>query len=207
MVPPTVVPPPKPPLQVPKINPLPAPSPGGPELTKVQRFGYHQMPTTVVLTFSQALDPSVAEDVRDYRIVSPAGHHVKVRRAVYDAADHSVTLHLAQRLSIHHPYYLTVVGTGSEGISNPQRELLDSQQAGQPGRNDHIKLTWRQLVLGHVSREFFTRYHIGPKAPESAGPSRDARPKTHARGPVVPSAKPFARAISFPGHRSSDRAR
>ena len=140
------------------------------------------MPTTVVLTFSQALDPSAAEDVHDYRIVSPDGRHVKVRRAVYDAADHSVTLHLAERLSVHHPYYLTVVGTGSQGISNPQRELLDSQQAGQPGRDDHIKLTWRQLVLGHVSREFFTRYHIGPKDPESAGRSRDARPKTHAQG-------------------------
>ena len=80
------------------------------------------MPTTVVLTFDQALDPATAQDVHDYRIVSPQGQRMEVTRAVYDAARHTVTLHFAERLSIHHPYSLTVIGTGRQGLINSEHE-------------------------------------------------------------------------------------
>jgi hypothetical protein len=126
----------------------------------VKRYGYHAMPTTLVLTFNQALDPATAEDVHNYRIVSPEGHRIKIRRAVYDPANLTVTLHLAERISIHHPYKVTVIGTGLKGVTNVQGQLLDGNDSGQPGADYHLDLTWRQLVLGHVSREFLIRDHI-----------------------------------------------
>ena len=71
------------------------------------------MPTTIVVSFDQALDPATAQDVHNYRIVTPQGRRIKVVKAVYNAIDDSVTLHLAERLSVHHPYRLTVIGTGA----------------------------------------------------------------------------------------------
>ncbi len=40
----------------------------------IQRFGVHMMPTTIRLTFDQALDAVTAEDSKDYRIIGPSGH-------------------------------------------------------------------------------------------------------------------------------------
>jgi hypothetical protein len=189
------------------VKPLPNPSPtptsaGGPQVTRVQRFGFHQMPTTLVLTFSQALDPSTAEDVHNYRIVAPDGHRIKVRRAVYDPANLTVTLHFAERLSIHQVYRVTVIGTGQQGITNTQRQLLDSETSGQAGSDFHFKLTWRQLVLGHVSRQFLSRYHLLPKGNPVKAHAGDSRPDSHSRHPIVHSTGLFTRPVSFPAHHA-----
>jgi uncharacterized membrane protein len=190
------------PTPAPTVTPTPT-STGGPQVRKVQRFGFHTMPTTLVVTFSQALDPSTAEDVHNYRIVSPDGHRIKVRRAVYDPSSLTVTLHLAERLSVHHPYRFTVIGTEQGGLSNPQRQLLDSQTSGQFGTDYHLELTWRQLVLGHVSRQFLIRYHIEPRGTAVRDRSRDSRAKAPAQHAIVHSTGLFARSVSFPGHHAT----
>src|SRR5262249_21178227 len=41
----------------------------GPTLVSIRRFGRHLQPTYVVLTFSEALDPARAQDVRNYQLV------------------------------------------------------------------------------------------------------------------------------------------
>jgi hypothetical protein len=51
------------------------------------------MPTVLVLTFDQALDEVTAEDVKNYVIIDPNGQRDRIRRAVYDAADLTVTLY------------------------------------------------------------------------------------------------------------------
>ena len=40
----------------------------------MMRYGYHMMPTRIVLAFDQALDAVTAEDIKDYRIIGPARH-------------------------------------------------------------------------------------------------------------------------------------
>ena len=77
-------------------------STAGPEVTEVQRFGYHMMPTTLVLTFDQALDPATAEDAHNYRIIGPHGRTIRVKSAVYDPTTLTVTLHPSRRINIHH---------------------------------------------------------------------------------------------------------
>jgi hypothetical protein len=165
------------------------------------------MPTTVVLTFDQPLDPATAQDVHNYQVVSPHGHYIKVRRAVYDPANQTVTLHFAERLSIHHPYKLTVIGTGLEGLSNSQREPLDSVGNDRTGSDVHLDLTWRELMLGGVSRQFLFRYHILPKDPRPRIRSGESRPKLHVTHPVVHSTGLFTRSVSFPLGHSSRRPR
>ena len=157
-------------------TPPPATS-DGPRLTGVQRFGFHAMPTTVVLTFDQPLDPGSAEDVRNYVILDPSGHRIRINRAVLDPTRLTVTLHPAQRISIHHPYQLIVNGAGPGAVSNMSGQPLDSEDAGQPGSSDHVVLTWRQLVLGDVSKAFRIRYGIVPKGPRAMIPSGVSSPK------------------------------
>ena len=135
------------------------------------------MPTTVVLTFDQPLDPGSAEDVRNYVILDPSGHRIRIRRAVLDPTRLTVTLHPAQRISIHHPYQLIVNGAGPGAVSNMSGQPLDSEDAGQPGSSDHVVLTWRQLVLGDVSKAFRIRYGLVPKGPRAKIPSGVSSPK------------------------------
>ncbi len=142
-----------------------APPGDGPRITSVKRYGYHLMPTTLVLAFNQPLDPATAEDVNNYVIIGPNGDRNRIGRAVYEPARMTVTLHPEQRISIHHPYDMTVIGKGSSGLRNMQGQLLDGAGTGQPGSNDHLVLTWRQLVLGHVSIGFLSKYHIAAPHP------------------------------------------
>ncbi len=191
------------------VQPQPKPSPtptAGPQVVKVQRYGYHAMPTTLVLTFDQALDPATAEDVHNYRIVGLHGRRIKILRAVYNATLQTVTLHPAQRLSIHHPYEVTVIGTGLKGLTNVQGQFLDETDSSQTGGDYHLKLTWRELVLGHVSRAFLIREHIPHTDPRAKVHSGAPRPKilgTHLHQHVP---RVFTRPISFPLHRSERHA-
>jgi len=45
----------------------------GPRITMIQRFSFHMMPTTLVLTLNDSLDPTSAERASNYRIVGRDG--------------------------------------------------------------------------------------------------------------------------------------
>jgi uncharacterized repeat protein (TIGR01451 family) len=120
---------------------------GAPTIGLVQRYGYHMMPTTIVLTFDQALDAVTAEDAKDYRIIGPAGRTIAIKKAVYDAAPLTVTLYPVERISIHHRYELIVDGTAPHGLTNTRGQLLDGDDSGSPDSDYRAPLTWRNLVL------------------------------------------------------------
>ena len=99
------------------------------------RYGYHKMPTALVLTFSQALDPTTAEDAKNYRIIGPHGQVIRVKWAVYDPTTQTVTLDPRERISIHHQYKLIVDGFTAGGVTNTNGQLLDGAGSGKPGSN------------------------------------------------------------------------
>jgi fibronectin-binding autotransporter adhesin len=119
----------------------------GPEITSVQRFGYHMMPTRLVLTFDQALDAVTALDVKDYRIIGVAGRTIAVKKAMYDPAALTVTLYPVRRLSVHHGYKLIVDGTSPHGLTNTRGQLLDGTDSGSPDSDYRTTLTWRNVVF------------------------------------------------------------
>jgi uncharacterized repeat protein (TIGR01451 family) len=119
---------------------------GGPKVTELQRDGYHMMPTTLVLTFDQALDAATADDPKNYQIIAPGGRTIRIKKAVYNSEKDTVTLSPAERISIHHRYTLVVDGKKAGGISNRLGEVLDSQGSSK-GSNERIPITWRNLVL------------------------------------------------------------
>ncbi len=131
---------------------MPPPGIDGPRITLVQRYGYHMMSTSIVLTFDQALDAITAEDAKAYRIIGPASHTIAIKKSVYDPADLTVTLSPVERINVHHTYTLIVDGTSPHGLTNTQGQLLDGADKGAPDSNYVGALTWRNLVLDPVPR-------------------------------------------------------
>jgi hypothetical protein len=136
------------------IKPLDAPPPlpetgagTGPRVMSLARYGYHMMPTTVVLTFDQALDSAAAQNVKNYRLVGPGGRSIAIRWAVHDAAARTVTLRPATRLSLQRRYTLTINGTSSTGVRNTLGQLLDGARTGRPGSDHKTVVLAKQLVV------------------------------------------------------------
>ncbi len=119
----------------------------GPQVTQVLRFGIHWEPTTLVLDFDQALDPTAAQNVNNYVIIGPGGRRDRIRSAVYDPTTQTVTLHPARRVNLHHNYKLTVIGAGPHGLTDSQGLRLDGTDTGIPGSNYHAILNWKNVVL------------------------------------------------------------
>jgi large repetitive protein len=106
-----------------------------PTVVSLARFGFHMQQTTLVLTFSSALDATPAEDVNNYQILATGGVVIPVSAAVYDPATLTVTLFPAHRLNLHVFYQLTVNGTTPSGLTGATGVPLDGLGNGTSGTN------------------------------------------------------------------------
>ena len=84
-------------------------------ITNIQRFGLHNEPTEIVITFNEALDAATAENPANYRLFNtvnfvPTGQAVAYRAIVYNVAAHTVTLIPKAPINVHDQYLLTVGG-------------------------------------------------------------------------------------------------
>jgi hypothetical protein len=100
-----------------------------------------------VLKFSEAMDPTRAQDVRNYRIFDPTGRLVGIDSAVYDTAANTVTLRPRLRIDLHHTDHVEVIGTGTGGVADVRDDLLDGSGDGTAGSNYVSTLNWRNVVL------------------------------------------------------------
>ena len=107
----------------------------GPTVVSLVRFGFHMQPTTLVLTFSTALDPTSAQNVNNYQIMTSDGALIPVTSAVYNASTMTVTLTPSQLLNIHDVYQLTVTGTLPNGLTSSTGVALDGAGNGANGTN------------------------------------------------------------------------
>ncbi len=109
------------------------------QVVTTQPIGIGKQSTSVMLTFSAALNPSSAEDVGNYSLdlLKKGPHHttketrIAIASAVYDPTTMAVTLTPSKKLKKHGEYSLTVSGTGLTDLDgNP---LAGS--GGVPGSN------------------------------------------------------------------------
>jgi uncharacterized membrane protein len=136
----------------------PAPAVIGPTITAVQRFGFHAQPTALVLTFSEDLERTSAEDPTNYTVIAP-GHDgrfgtrddraIGIRSAVYNPTTRTVTLSPRRRLNVHRRFRLIVGGTTPRGVSGLAGDLLDGDRDGRPG-GDFVTSITRRLLAGPV---------------------------------------------------------
>ena len=108
----------------------PPPAGSGPELMKVQRFGFHMMPTRLVLTFDRSLDATAADNLSNYRIKTMSGGRIKLKSAVYDDQTHTVTLRPVNRMNLHRKYSIDVVGSQPTGVEDVAGNMLDGTRIG-----------------------------------------------------------------------------
>jgi uncharacterized repeat protein (TIGR01451 family) len=108
-----------------------------PKVISLSRFGIHRQVTSIVIGFSEALNPATAQDPGNYRVtlVGP-NSAVPIRSAVYDPTHRTVTLNLAQRItSASQPIRIVVNGASPTGVANLAGTRLDGAGTGKAGSN------------------------------------------------------------------------
>jgi autotransporter-associated beta strand protein len=127
-----------------------------PEVVRLQRFGRGGRRTQIVLSFDEAMDSPSADLTSNYvfrRVVrgrpqNEAGQRIRVKSAVYDPANHTVTLRTARRLNLNQAYQIEVNGTAPSGLRNTSGVLLDGQGNGQPGSDLVMSFAGRKTLKG-----------------------------------------------------------
>ncbi|MFI5455955.1 MAG: Ig-like domain-containing protein [Isosphaerales bacterium] len=131
----------------------------GPQVVGLQRFGVHNQPTLLVLTFDRQLDPVSAGDLNNYLIYSPGRHRrigtahdvlVPIFSGVYDSANRTVTLVMARPLYLFGQYRIVVRGTGPNPITDQNGVALDGKSNGIPGSN-FTTIFGREILVGVTS--------------------------------------------------------
>jgi uncharacterized repeat protein (TIGR01451 family) len=134
-----------------------------PTVVALQRFGFHARPTRLVLTFSEALDAARANNLADYRLISPCGGVIRIRSATYNAAARTVTLRPTRLLDLHHTFRVVVNGKSTSGLADLAGNALDGDGDGRPGGKFAGRITGASLADGpggpvQVARASFRRH-------------------------------------------------
>jgi hypothetical protein len=143
----------------------------GPKVTLLQRFGFHRMPTSIVLTFNAPLDPASAQDSKNYRITGPAGHLVGIKSVVYDAGLQTVTIHPSKLLNIHLTFHLVVNGTTATGVRGANGTLLDGAGTGMPGTDYRAVINLSSVVFTTPAHTNSAHHPRGPLAMHPVRPT------------------------------------
>ena len=126
----------------------------GPQIVGFQRFGVHNQPTLLVLTFDRQLDPASAGNPNNYLIYGPGrpiggpkNVLLPILSGVYDSANKTVTLVMARPLYLYGQYRIVVLGTGPHPITDLNGVALDGESNGVPGSN-FATLFGREILAG-----------------------------------------------------------
>jgi hypothetical protein len=116
------------------------PPPAPPTVLGLRREGFHRLPTSLVLTFSEDMNPGPAQAVSNYRLVAPGrdrrfgtrdDRSIAISSATYSPRSRTVTLAPRQRLNLHAVYQLTV-NAGPGGLTSTAGIPL-AGKSDQPG--------------------------------------------------------------------------
>ncbi len=77
---------------------IPAPCP---TISRISRIGVHSQATQLILAFSGTVNPTLAQNVNNYSVITSNGVKLGILSAVYDPATNSVTLTPATKLNAH----------------------------------------------------------------------------------------------------------
>jgi uncharacterized repeat protein (TIGR01451 family) len=125
----------------------PPPAGSGPMLMKIQRFGFHMMPTRLVLIFDRSLDAASAQNLTNYRITTMSGGRIKLKSAVYDDQTHTVTLRPVNRMDLHRKYSIAIMGSRPTGVEDVAGHMLDGTRSGTSGTDYHGLIIDKDLVI------------------------------------------------------------
>ncbi|HEY2156728.1 MAG TPA: Ig-like domain repeat protein, partial [Isosphaeraceae bacterium] len=126
------------------VNPAPPAGPA-PRVVEVLRYGYHALPTELVVEFNEPLDAASAQDPGNYAIAGPPGRPIAVVSASLAPGGTAVVLRPSGRLNVHEIYTLTVAG----GVKCVTGVPMGSEQVALVTLRD---LVWRQAMPASRAR-------------------------------------------------------
>ena len=126
--------------------------------------------------------------MKDYHLLGPLGQNVVITKAVYNATNDTVTLHLKRRINFHRDSKLTVNGTSPTGLTDVQGLLLDGKANDQPGSNYNATITKYNLVWPNAKSRLMWR----------GKPVRESHVVKPISGREAHPSHLFKRSVSFP---------
>ncbi len=119
------------------------------------RYGIHDQPTRLLLTFNLPLDVARAKSLVNYRLALTTAHQqtgitskrtISIRSVQYDAASQTVSVQPRLPLPLKWTYQLTVIGTPPGGLTTAVGDYLAGAGTGQPGTNYVATITRKSLA-------------------------------------------------------------
>ena len=104
-----------------------------PRLTQVSLSGSKGAHSTLVLQFSEALDPTRAVNLQNYAVLHGRRRRVKILSIAYNPVAWTVTLRTRQRINPHGRYQLKVNGGAPSGLISSSGVFLDGNGTGVAG--------------------------------------------------------------------------
>jgi virginiamycin B lyase len=132
-------------------------------MPSMQGTGCQGQTTVVVLDFGTPVDAAWAENTHNYRLVYLDGsrQRIRLKRAVYDAAAHTVTLTPRHQPNVHHLFRLTVNGDGASprGPTDAASSLAGGQKdSGDMGGDFTAILSFANLEVTTKKPAFLREY-------------------------------------------------
>ena len=150
-------------VAAPAPTPTPTPTPTSTPLvtvTNVQDLVKKNHLVQITVDFSGPVNAAEAQNTGIYRLATPGKHGsftarnagiIKLRSAVYNAANDSVTLTPRKPFALTKPIQLVVDGLPPSGLQDSEGRLIDGGHTGQPGSNAVAVLRGRGVTLSAVA--------------------------------------------------------
>jgi autotransporter-associated beta strand protein len=127
-----------------------------PKVIHFQRISGHTQRPRFVLTFDEPMAPMLAQTPSNYvfrpvvrsRPLRAPRQAIRVRSAVYNLAQQTVTLITAKPIKLAKVYQLTVNGGAPNGLTNVSGVPLDGKGDGSPGSSFIVSFTGRASLKG-----------------------------------------------------------
>jgi hypothetical protein len=119
--------------------------PKAPVVLSADRYGFHDQATLLVVTFSEAVTASTAQNPANYTVLVSANGTtlaVPIARVYYNPDTHEATLRVTRRIYIFRPWMLLV----RDGITGVNSKSLDGDGDHVAGGNATIRMSRRNLA-------------------------------------------------------------
>jgi hypothetical protein len=130
-------------------------------VVSVGRIGLHHQPTQLVVTFSGVVNPTLAEDPKNYSVITRSGRRIPIKSATYNPATNSVTLIPAIRLNVHLHFRLSVLLPCPPGMATSTVIVPFGGKMSLIGFHNHLG----EFVVVHDARTVGYYNHRGEFVP------------------------------------------
>jgi uncharacterized repeat protein (TIGR01451 family) len=111
-----------------------------PSVVLFARSGVYSYPATINVTFDSPLDPTTAQNIRNYTLTQQLGFggprfRFRVQSARYNPSTNSVRVRFNGTILLFAQYVFTINGASATGVTGADGTPIDGAGTGQPGTN------------------------------------------------------------------------